>query len=614
MPGAGENYNIHNTHNLDHEHLSPGATQSPALPTPSDSHQPSGDAAFDVYHRTSGEGSALAPPLAEQTSFQPDAVQHSPLPTRLQAPPQFKNDPTLIPDTHSSNMVKYDPSFFEPNETSFLNFDLASMNFGNHYGALEFGILGHLSSGANDSMMQANNHRPSSAGYDAPNISTLGYLDDVNDASKYGVNIGNSLADWQSNPSGQGLQMNSWNTGVSHTDLMFRNHNQSEPHAYSIGAFPTLPATSPESSATDGPPPLERGYGDANLPLSTQQLGLERDYYQQLPQSQQPPPYRDVGPSESIAKKIGSLSATTSSLRKRRRNPSAIYSSVTKPYPYTLGFHALTAVLQRRVSTQKRLAIAQALASIRPSFISCTRTLMHDDLVFMEKCFQRQLLEYEDHVSACGTPTIVCRRTGEVAYAGKEFSLLTGWSKDVLLGKAPNLNVNGDEPISGTMTTSSRTGFNTPRLADNIKADSADFVQTTRPQPVFLAELLDDDSIVQFYEDFAKLAFADSKGSAGSACKLLKYKTKEDPSIKALLDPEVFNSTIDSTDGGVGQMNRPLPNSTGGPSNLHHRMKVDCMYCWTVRRDVFDIPMMIVINVSASANALFGPFILMPFS
>ena len=23
---------------------------------------------------------------------------------------------------------------------------------------------------------------------------------------------------------------------------------------------------------------------------------------------------------------------------------------------------------------------------------------------------------------------------------------------------------------------------------------------------------------------------------------------------------------------------------------------VDCMYCWTVKRDVFDIPMMIVIN------------------
>jgi hypothetical protein len=29
---------------------------------------------------------------------------------------------------------------------------------------------------------------------------------------------------------------------------------------------------------------------------------------------------------------------------------------------------------------------------------------------------------------------------------------------------------------------------------------------TGRPQPVFLAELLDDDSVVEFYEDFARLA------------------------------------------------------------------------------------------------------------
>ena len=26
--------------------------------------------------------------------------------------------------------------------------------------------------------------------------------------------------------------------------------------------------------------------------------------------------------------------------------------------------------------------------------------------------------------------------------------------------------------------------------------------------------------------------------------------------------------------------------------------KVDCAYCWTVKRDVFDIPMLIVMNVS----------------
>jgi hypothetical protein len=32
--------------------------------------------------------------------------------------------------------------------------------------------------------------------------------------------------------------------------------------------------------------------------------------------------------------------------------------------------------------------------------------------------------------------------------------------------------------------------------------------------------------------------------------------------------------------------------------------KVDCTYCWTVKRDVFDIPMLIVMNVSTTPPLL----------
>ncbi|KAK3082486.1 Transcriptional regulator of nonfermentable carbon utilization, partial [Teratosphaeriaceae sp. CCFEE 6253] len=48
--------------------------------------------------------------------------------------------------------------------------------------------------------------------------------------------------------------------------------------------------------------------------------------------------------------------------------------------------------------------------------------------------------------------------------------------------------------------------------------------------PVFLAELFDEDSVVQFYDDFAELAFGASGTSIiGAPCSLLKYRTKEDP-------------------------------------------------------------------------------------
>jgi len=35
-----------------------------------------------------------------------------------------------------------------------------------------------------------------------------------------------------------------------------------------------------------------------------------------------------------------------------------------------------------------------------------------------------------------------------------------------------------------------------------------------------------------------------------------------------------------------------------GIGRLERDGKMDCSYCWTVKRDVFDIPMLIVMNVS----------------
>jgi len=37
--------------------------------------------------------------------------------------------------------------------------------------------------------------------------------------------------------------------------------------------------------------------------------------------------------------------------------------------------------------------------------------------------------------------------------------------------------------------------------------------------------------------------------------------------------------------------------------------KVDCTYCWTVKRDVFDIPMLIVMNVSIIVLEVWAPLL-----
>ena len=53
----------------------------------------------------------------------------------------------------------------------------------------------------------------------------------------------------------------------------------------------------------------------------------------------------------------------------------------------------------------------------------------------MERTFQRTLVELNKLISFSGTPTLVWRRTGEICSVGTEFCLLTGWSREELLGK-----------------------------------------------------------------------------------------------------------------------------------------------------------------------------------
>jgi PAS domain-containing protein len=148
--------------------------------------------------------------------------------------------------------------------------------------------------------------------------------------------------------------------------------------------------------------------------------------------------------------------------------------------------------------------MAESMAAYRPSFIACTNSLKEGDLIFMEQCFQRTLLTYDNFIRVNGTPTIVWRRTGEIAYVGNEFCILTGWSKDDLIGRKR-----------------------------------------------FIVELLDDKSVVEYFQLFLRIAFGDFLGATMTECTLLTPKNDV-------------------------------------------KIRTGCM--WTLKRDVFGIPMMIIGN------------------
>lgn len=137
-----------------------------------------------------------------------------------------------------------------------------------------------------------------------------------------------------------------------------------------------------------------------------------------------------------------------------------MYDRVTEPYSYSQGFHHLLSFARQRMDKDDMLRICKALVSFRPPFIATVTNLSRQDLVFMEKCFQRTVLvslnvleketkqkqnsffafvclqEFNKLLTSIGTPTCVWRRTGELALVSKEFSLLTQWSVEDLLGKS----------------------------------------------------------------------------------------------------------------------------------------------------------------------------------
>lgn len=439
-------------------------------------------------------------------------------------------------------------SIFDTCNPASYNFDLEGLSFGSQYAGWEFGILNRIALGAEtpphdssvsqpsttDSELAAIFGNSSSTGYDPSSIVGPGF---------YGLDTGTKL----------------YTQG---------NLQHGLPHAYAIAALPTG-GTSPSTVSTGSSrAPLEDSPGSTTFggpPATASRSGGKRKE------------------QKTMQNFIG----------KRRRDSAAIYAGVREPYPYTTGFHNMISVIKDRLPLNKVSRIARSLSEIRPSFISCTKDLTREDLLFMEKCFQRTLVVFDDFLQHCCAPTIVCRRSGEVAAVNKEFIALTGWPEGVLLGKEPNRNVYSRSFTGATVGGSSQMGDTATRPAIS-GADPG----SGRVLPVFLAELLDDDSVVEFYRDFAQLAFEDSRGKVQRSCGLIKYRPPEGGESKA--GPQVKGAR-------AGILSKRVTRIDGehGISLIEKDGKVNCTYCWTIKRDMFDIPMMIIINVSKGPEILY---------
>jgi hypothetical protein len=472
----------------------------------------------------------------------------------------------------SQNMNQYGGGLaFDPSDPALFNFDIASLNFGNQYGAMEFGMLNHMSSTAHDGSQNDMHHMNQIPAY------SLNYGDNP------GLMFGQDAlmnADWQSNhpraDSTTGLLSTPNNTPIV-TSIDRPNGLDNFTNAYAIGAGPgSFASASPAASVAgqEGAPGENPSspalFANPGAPAPSASPLFSRSKAQPV----QPP---ELYPQDNTGR------------RKRPHDADEIYHSVTKPYGYTAGFHRLFNFISRRFSSEKRLRIAKAVSAVRPSLITFSQSLTD---------------EYIDFINAYGTPTVITRRDGAILAASKEFTILTGWTKNVLTGKEPNLNVNyGGASGPSTMPNSA----NRTRLSsveedrNNNQPSSGDLRNnsTLTPQPALMAEILDQDSVVQFYEDYAKLAFGDPRGFGIRRGKLLKYKTKEDLEESELAaGHKRKRSASIKGEPGVKMEEGRISGESGITQIGQKEGMVDVMYCWNVRRDVFEVPMLIVMNVS----------------
>ncbi|KAK5661948.1 hypothetical protein OQA88_10058 [Cercophora sp. LCS_1] len=497
-------------------------------------------------------------PMGSISESMPFGSQQSPVSPTFQQPP---GAPMGMVAQVSSPMNNFPPALFDPSNPALFNFNLEGLNFGSQYGAMEFGMLGHMSSGAAETP-------PRDPSMSQGSGEVFGGAGVFNGLKQYDNNVyeGGLIPDFL------GLDQNG--NGVYSQG----NLQHGLPHAYAIAA---------------GPQSLQSPSTENNSPQPTT-LGLETSPTISNYTAPQPNAQTSVVRPKSKAPAMARIGPQTL-LGKRQRDPSYIYETVKDPFPYVESFHRVINMLKNRFSREKVFRIAKSLATIRPSFISCTKTLNRQDLVFMEKSFQRALFEYEEFMHQCSSPALACRRTGEVAGVNKEFTALTGWTKEVLLGKQPNLNVNfGGNPSSSSNSSSTgKPGLSTTPLLKSMDAAKAS-EGPQQQQPVFFFELMDDDSVIDFYEDYAQLAFNNSRGKVVRKCRLLKYRTKEAMESAGAADAQDDSHQKDTRNSILSNRVAKI-DGEHGISKLERDGKLECSYTWTIKRDTFDIPMMIVI-------------------
>ena len=278
MPGAATSFQhpMVNTTNIPHTPSSAGMDPSSAIsnhgqflpPTPQNA--PPG---FGIYPQDNLQGQ-MPPPLQDVSMKATYATSQPNLSPTLNTRGSQQASPlqTMSGGIPQSSSAQQDPvqntfggPFFDPSDPALFNFDLANLNFGSQYGALEFGMLGHMALGAqatgpNDSGYVTQPH--TAASFTASTAGSTGYSPSPGGANNAMYPQDAVMAEgWTAGPDAdaQGGNVHGQNGNVGSSQPGASNI----PHTYTITAGPP----SWTSASPPAPSPQELGSGFENNPI-----------------------------------------------------------------------------------------------------------------------------------------------------------------------------------------------------------------------------------------------------------------------------------------------------------------------------------------------------------
>ncbi|KAL6709816.1 Transcriptional regulator of nonfermentable carbon utilization [Coniothyrium glycines] len=529
-------------------------------------------------HSTFYPQNTLSASLPVTQDGRPFNTQQSPMTPPFNQPHNgsVQNAPSSMPQEQPAQMQQFGP-IFDPSDPALFNFDISNLNFGNHYGALEFGMLGHMSSGAvdvsHDNAMMGLGTQPANM-YGQQHMPTT-YSDHSNSTSAMSF-AQNALTpgEWQDGQGRQGsMHVQTASNTPTHTNHDHHNHRGDSlngPHAFAIGQGPgsTASPASTDASAYENDNPLATATFFANA---------GRQHAQRSPVLNRPQQ------QENRYQNTALQPIQSNGIRKRQRDTETIYN-ISKPYDYVKGYHRLYQLINKKYTRPLVAKAQEYLQNYRPVLLHVREELNTSDLIHQEMGLQRSLLTLQEHFAEVGTPFLICRRSGEIVGINKEFTILTGWRREVLLGHEPNLNVNiGTNRKSDDSELS--TSNTTPNLQPMEKEGDEGRVS------VNIVELMDPKSALEFLQNFSELAYQDPRGYASQRVNMLRYQTKSD--VERIQERKDEKPERIKLEGGMHvHQGESAMQRLGAKNGM-----VDCMIWWHIKRDIFDLPMLVGMSV-----------------